>query len=171
VAKFDSILNERDLKIRELEKTVAQLSHAHDMAQKDLGKLKSHESKLVKELNQAKIDLNSLSETCTRQKLDYEMELSEISLNLNAQLQEFNEKSRTNEEKIQEYERLLAQKSSKIEELTSIETRLKEELEAKENTIMILKNSLIVKNVKGYLRFFQFFRKKIKYQLFLYFMR
>lgn len=151
-----------------MEKTVAQLSHAHDMGQKDLGKLKSHESKLVKELNQAKIDLNSLSETCTRQKLDYEMELSEISLNLNAQLQEFNEKSRANEEKIQEYERVLAQKSSKIEELMSIETRLKEELEAKENTIMILKNSLIVKNVKGY---FRFFRKKLNINFFLYFMR
>ena len=92
------------------------------------------------------MELNALNETCTQQKIDYEMELSEISLSLNSRLAELNEKLNTTEAKMNEYEQELAVKSARLDEMAANEAALREEIEGKESTINILKNSLMVKN-------------------------
>lgn len=92
------------------------------------------------------MELNALNETCTQQKVDYEMELSEISLTLNSRLAELNEKLSSTEAKMNEYEQELAVKSARLDEMAANEAALREEIEGKESTINILKNSLMVKN-------------------------
>ena len=74
------------------------------------------------------------------------MELSEISLSLNSRLAELNEKLSSTETKMNEYEQELAVKSARLDEMAANEAALREEIEGKESTINILKNSLMVKN-------------------------
>lgn len=151
--QFDSVVFEKEARIKELEKNWTQLSHSYDLVEKELGKSRSNESKLSKELNQVKMEVNALNETCTRQRVDFEMELSEANLSTNARLQELSEKLNASEIRSQELEQQLAEKSSRLEAALVLEASLREELEGKESTIVILKNSLMVKSstTKGYL--------------------
>lgn len=128
---------------------MSQVSQAYELSQKELTRAKANETRLSKELNQAKMDLNALNETCTQQKIDYEMELGEVSLSLNARLNEANEKLAASEARVNELESELAEKSARLGEAQTLEASLREEIDGKESTIAILKNSLMMLKSSG----------------------
>lgn len=128
---------------------MSELSGEHELAQKKLAKAESNESRLGKELYQAKMELNSLAETCTQQKVDYEMELAQAQLALNQQIGELNARLSSSEMRVNELESELAAKNTRIDELNALEASLREQIDGKESTIAILKNSLLmVKSTK-----------------------
>lgn len=142
-------MNEKESRLKEAEKSLAQMSQAYELSQKELSKANANESRLTKELNQAKVELNTLNETCTRQKVDYEMELGEVNLSMSTRVQEMTDTLKESETRVNELESTLAEKTIRLEQLVALEASLREELDGKESTIAILKNSLMVKNSRG----------------------
>lgn len=145
--------DEREARARELERTLHQTSEANELLERDAKKLRASEAKLAREVGQLKMDLAALTETCTRQKVDYEMEMSEMALKTNARVLECTEQLAERDARLRELEQEMVAKSARVDALTEVEAALREDIEAKESTIAILKNSLVIKTsppAKGY---------------------
>lgn len=145
VKKSDDLVADREAKLEELVRQNVELTRVNERDSKELAKLKANEAKLTKELNQARLDLNTFNDTLTRQQSDYEREINAATERLTAQLDEARKTVHEQQLKLNDYEKSTHELQSQLDEHRLNETKLRDELDGKENTIVILKNSLMLK--------------------------
>ncbi|CAF0955412.1 unnamed protein product [Brachionus calyciflorus] len=141
ITSQDSILNEKDFKLKELSDKLSKSLKEQEFSDKEIGKLKTNENKLIKELNQLKTDLTSLNDVFTQNKLQYAQQTEEKDTRLNELTEMLNYK----ESRIQEYEVQLTE----LCQIKDTNLKLESELAESRNKIEILTNSLSIKNKSG----------------------
>jgi hypothetical protein len=143
IAYYDNDFGDKDSKLVELNEKYHQLCEDNDQNVKDLEKARANETKITKELNAVKVELNFLKENSLHQSSDFETKMNELSNEYNSRLAEMQQHLDKTSMDLNEYARIYQEQTEKISLLQTSELELKQQLEIKDKTVQMLQNSLL----------------------------
>ncbi|RNA24471.1 melanoma inhibitory activity 3 [Brachionus plicatilis] len=134
----EALISEKETMVKELNERLSKSIREQEFTEKELSKLKTNETKLLKESNQLRTELNSLNDVFTQQKGVYSQQIDQKD----TQILEFNQLIERQKQDLLCLQEQLSDHSLVKEQNGRLSAELAECL----NTVEMLKNSLSIKN-------------------------